>query len=215
MIIAAVPPAIVQIAARVRSQEQGVVLYHLRRAFDVHAGGMARHEELELAVVSRDLNTVKVRVLRSVVDGKPSDDAHIKQIEAQYEHPNAGDVIHRPFDPRYLSEYTYQVVDARKFRFSSLVHDTAHGDGTFSVDDTGNVISYRIAPSVLPKYTTSGTISFERSQVLPGIWQLTSELHEYHGRYAVFSGRATATITYDSYARYSDVSSAVLALQKS
>ena len=32
------PPAVVQIAQQVQRQEMGVVTYHLRHVFDVHAG---------------------------------------------------------------------------------------------------------------------------------------------------------------------------------
>ena len=207
------PPAIVQIAQRAQRQEQGVFLYHMRKLFDVHAGGRRRHEELELEVVSDATRTIKVRVLRSLVDGKASDAAALQKIEDQYEHPNPADVVHRPFDPAYLGEYTYQQLDAKTFKFTSAVRDSAHGDGTFSLDDDGDIVSYAFQPAVLPKYTTAGTVTAQRSEVLPGIWQLTRETDEYKGRFAFLSGGATVSITYDSYAQYPDAASAIAALK--
>jgi len=175
---------------------------------------MHRHDDLQLAVVSEDNHIVKVRVLSALVGGKMQDAARIRQIEDQYEHPKPGDVFHRPFDPAFLDEYTYQVVDARTYRFSSGVRDAGHGDGTFQLDDGGNVVSYVYTPNVMPQYATSGTVTDERTQVLPNLWQLTREVWTFHGHYAIFGGGATATITYDSFERYADLISAEAALDK-
>ena len=208
------PAAIAQIAQRAQRQEQGVVIYRMHRIFDVAAGPKHRHEDLELAVVSRDTLTVKIRVLHSTVDGNPSDSAALQKIEDQYEHPKAADVFHRPFDPQYLPEYTYQALNATTYQFTGVVRDSAHGDGTFTVDSDGNVVSYQYVPCALPQYSKSATIAYERSQVLPGTWEVTSERRHYTGRFAFVNGSATATMTYDSYARYPDVSSAEAALVK-
>jgi hypothetical protein len=211
--IAAAPPAVVQIAERFSHQERGVVGYRLHRVFDVHAGPMHRHDELDLAVVSQDGQTIKVRVLRAMSNGKEADDAGKAQLENQYEHPNPDDVFHRPFDPQYLSEYSYEAVDALTYRFTSTMRDGSHGDGTFSTDSAGDVVKYQYTPKVLPRYTTSGTVTYERAQVLPGYWFMTSENHEYRGHYAIFGGGATADITYDSFKRYPDAATAISALQ--
>lgn len=212
--IAEAPPAIVEIAQRTAHQETGVVLFRLHRVFDVHAGPMRRHDETELAVVSQDGRVVKVRVLRASEGGKTLDQERVAQIEEQYEHPKPNDVFHRPFDPAYLAEYTYQTVDSRTYRFASTLHDASHGNGTFSLDDDGNVVKYAYSPNVLPQYASSGTITYERAQVLPGLWAITRESHEYRGHYLFFGGGASAQIIYDSYARYSDPASALSALEK-
>lgn len=208
------PPAVVQIAQRARSQERGIVLYRLHRVFDVHAGPSRRHDELELAVVSQDDRVVRVRILRASTGGKSVDDAGRRQLENQYENPKPGDVFHRPFDPAYVNEYTYQAVDARTYRFTSILRDSSHGDGTFSLNDTGDVVKYVYTPNVLPQYAKSGTVTNDRSQVLPDSWHLTREAHEYRGRYFIFSGGATAVITCDSFEQFADVPSAVSALEK-
>lgn len=207
-----VPPAVAQIAQRVERQEQGIFLYRLHRVFDVHAGPMHRHDDLDLAVVVQDAAVVKVRVLRALTGGKPADGPAMQQIEQQYERPKSTDVFHRPFDPKYVNEYTFRPQDGGTYAFSSSLRDGSHGEGTFSLDRDGNVVKYVYTPYALPQYASSGTVVNERSQVLPGVWYLTREAHEYRGHYLIFGGGATAVITYNSFRRYADLNSALTAL---
>lgn len=212
--IAQAPPAVVEIAQRIPRQEAGVVLYRLRRVFDVHAGPMHRHDEMQLAVVTQDGRVVKVRVLEAFEGGNPLDAQRILQIENQYEHPKASDIFHRPFDPAYVQEYTFQSLDPTTYRFTSAVRDASHGDGTFRIDDAGNVVKYEYAPNVMPQYATSGTITYERSQVLAGLWEVRRETHEYRGHYLFFGGGASAVVVYDSFQKFDDLPSAMAALAK-
>lgn len=207
------PPAVVQIAQRTARQEQGAVVYRLHRVFDVHAGPMRRHDDLVLAVASQDGRAVKVRVLSDSIGGKTASAQDVSKIEDQYEHPKPGDIFRRPFEPAYLNEYTYEPVDAQTYRFNSTIHDSAHGNGTFTVDGQGNVVKYQYTPNVFPPYSSSGGVSVQRSQVLPDYWFLTREDYEFRGHYAIFSGGATAVVTYDSFKRYPDSASAIAALQ--
>src|SRR5579884_1500899 len=211
--IADAPAAVAQIAQRTAAQEKGFVTYRLHRVFDVHAGPRHRRDEWFLAVATQDGTIVKVRVLRASIGGSAADAAKTAEIENQYEHPKPDDVLHRPFDPRYVSEYSYQAADAQTYRFSSAMHDGSHGNGTFSVDANGNVVKYQYTPNVLPQYATSGTVTDDRGAVLQNYWSLTRESHEYRGHYLIFGGGATAVITYDQYKRYPDLNSAVSALQ--
>ena len=213
MPVAAAPPAVVQIAQRVQSQESGIVVYRLHRVFDVHAGPMRRHDELTLAIAAQDGNVVRVRVLQASVGGKTPDAAGLAQIESQYEHPKPEDLFHRPFDVRYLAEYSYREVDAQTYAFTSAVRDSSHGDGTFKLDPSGDVVQYSYAPNALPQYTNRGTVTNIRTQVLPGYWALTRESHEYSGHYAIFGGGATVLITFDDFRRCPDLASAFAALQ--
>jgi hypothetical protein len=211
--IADTAPAIAQIARNTKLQEQGVVVYRMRRVFDVHAGPMHRHDELTLAIASLNGLTVKVRVLRAITGGKVAGSAAVTQIENQYEHPKPDDVFHRPFDPHYLNEYAYQAIDARTYRFTSTMHDSSHGDGTFWIDNRESVVKYQYTPNALPPYATSGIVTDERAQVLADFWFLTREVYEYRGHYLIFGGGSTTAITYDSFKRYPNVASAISALQ--
>jgi hypothetical protein len=212
MLIAQVPPAVVAIAQRVHSQEQGAVTYRLRRVFDVHAGPMHRHDERTLEIASDGDTIVKVRVVQELIGGKAADAKQTAQLEDQYEHPNPGDVFHRPFDLRYMNEYTFETVDPQTYRFSSAVHDGSHGNGTFTVDSAGNVVKYEYTPYVLPQYTHSGTISDTRAQVLPNYWFVTQETQQYSGRYAIFGGGASVSITFDSFRRFANAGAAAASL---
>ena len=211
--IADVPPAVMQIAERAANQEKGIVTYRIHRIFDVHAGPRHRHDEYYLAVVSQDGRIVKAHALRIIQDNKPADAAASAQVENQYEHPKPGDLLDRPFDPRYVKDYSYQQVDAQTYKFASTVRDSSHGDGTFSLDANGDIVKYQYTPNVLPQYTTSGTVTDSRAQVLPTYWSLTREDYEYRGHFLLFGGGASAVITYDGYKRYSDLNAATAALQ--
>lgn len=206
------PPAIVQIAQHVQRQESGVVTYHLSRTFDAHVGPFRRHEELQLAIVSQDGTTIKVRVIRYQIGGGEQDANARAQVEAKYEHPNPQDVFHRPFDPRYLAEYTYDNPSAQTVHFTSIVRDSSHGDGSFSLGKDGNVTEMQYTPNVFPQYASSGTVTDDRSQVLPDYWSVTRELYHYGGHYAIFGGHADVDIEYTQFKRFPDIQSATAAL---
>lgn len=206
------PPAIVQIAQRVQSQEQGSVVYQLTRNFQVHAGPMHRTDQMEMLIASSDGKTVKARIVTDVIGGKAASAQTIAQTENQYEHPKPGDLFHRPFDPRYLNEYTYQQVDSVTWKFTTLVKSSGTGDGTFTLDSAGNVVKYQYSPAVLPQYTSRGTVSDVRSQVLPNYWAVTQETQQYGGHYAIFGGGANVMIDYTQYRHYPDIAAAVAAV---
>lgn len=206
------PPAIVQIAQHVQRRESGVVSYDLTRTFDAHVGPLRRHEELQLAIVSQDGTTVKVRVIRYQIGGRDQDANARAQIEEKYEHPNPQDVFHRPFDLRYLNEYTYDNANAQTVHFMSRIQDSSHADGSFTLDKDGNVVEVEYSPKVLPQYASAGTVTDDRAQVLPNYWSVTREVHHYRGHYAIFGGHADVDIEYSQFKRFADLQSATAAL---
>lgn len=210
--LADVPPAVIQIAKRAQSQETGILLYRLRRTFDVHAGPFARHDELELVEIVQDGVPVKVRVIRDLIGGKSAGADVFAKTTAQYEHPQPGDVFERPFDPKYAGDYTFAVVDPHTFRFSSSMHDSSHGSGTFTTNAAGDVVQFVYVPNVLPKYASSGTITDDRTQVLPDTWFAAHEVQNYRGRYGLFAGAATTLNQYDDFKRFQDVPAAIAAM---
>lgn len=206
------PPAIVRIAEQTRRSERGIVGYRLHRVFDVHAGPFGRHDEFELAVISVDGKTDSVRVLRYTIGGRQADDKARAALKSQYEHPNPQDLFARPFDSAYLAEYRFEQIDPRTFRFVPFTRDSRHGEGRFSVDADGNVVSMTYTPGVMPQHASSGSITIARAQVLPKYWMQTRETHEYRGRYAIFSGSATVSIEASGFTSFADVASARAAL---
>lgn len=209
---AAVPAIVTQVAQRTQQSERGVVGVRVHRVFDVHAGPYHRHDDLQFSAVEQNGAIVKVRIVTQTTNGKESDAATKAQTANRYEHPAPGDLLDRPFDPKYVNDYAYTIVDAHTVRFTSTIHDAAHGDGTFTFDNGDNVTSYEYAPNVFPQYTTSGTVTDQRAQVVSNYWALTQELYQYKGHYAIFGAGATATITYSNYASFSDLSTALSAL---
>jgi hypothetical protein len=212
LVAAAAPAIVMQAAQQTQRTERGVVGLRVHRVFDVHAGPYHRHDDLQFAAVEENGAIVKVRILTQSTGGKETDANTKAQTANRYEHPAYGDLLERPFDPRYVKDYSYEVADARTVRFKSLVRDAAHGDGTFTLDSDDNVTTYQYAPNVYPQYTTGGTVTDQRAQVLPNYWALTQELYQYKGHYAIFGGGATATITYGNYVHFESVSSALSAL---
>ncbi len=197
-----------QIAARFAESGKGVVGFDLHRTLDVHAAFRSRHEDLVLQGVSQDGTIVKVRIVSDTIDGKPASVADQDTIAAQYEHPKPGDAFAAPFDSRYLDAYQYQSRDPGAIAFSSSLHDSAHGNGSFSYDPAGNVLSYTYQPGALPPYATSGTITDQRAEVLPGFWTVTQETQQYKGSYGPFAGTGTVVIAYSNFRRFPDLQSA-------
>jgi hypothetical protein len=210
---AAAVPAIVAQAAQIAARaQQGIVGFRLHRAFDVHAGPFHRHDDMEFAGVYEDGRLIKVRILHQQIGGQETDDATKSKTEHGYEHPGPNDVFARPYDERHLNDYADDLLPDGTIRFRALVRDPAHGDGTFSVDAAGNVLTVHYTPCVMPPYAHAGTVDQRLAEVLPGYWTLTLEQHHYTGRYFVFSGEATATIDQSRFVRFSDEAAALQAL---
>jgi hypothetical protein len=206
------PPAVQRIAQQTQRREAGVVEYRLHRVFDVHAGPFHRHDDMELLVIAQNAQVVKVRVLHDTIGGREADASVRAQVVDSYEHPKPFDVFRRPYDLRYVADYAYVQVDPQTYRFTSLVHDAAHGDGTFQVSADDEVEKVEYTPNAFPPHASSGTVSEERAAVAPEFWFVTHELYQFGGRYGIFGAAATAQITYDAFKRYPDVRSAVAAM---
>jgi hypothetical protein len=208
----ALPAIVTQAARRTQLSERGVVGVRVHRVFDVHAGPYSRHDDMEFAAVYQDGVLLKMRIIYQRTGGKDTDSRTKAETEQKYEHPAPGDVFDRPYDTRFLNDYDYEVVDAHTVRFKTKIRDAGHGDGTFTVDNAFNVVSVQYTPAAMPKYAKSGTVTGQRSEVLPQYWSTTREVQEYRGRYAIFSGGATATITQGPFTRFPNAAAATAAL---
>jgi hypothetical protein len=199
-------------AQRYAETSRGIVGFSLHRTFDVHAGFSSRHEELVMDGIFEDGNVVKVRISLDTIDGKPVDTATRASVEKGYEHPLPTDVFNAPFDHRYLNAYQFQMAGPQQIAFSSTLSDAAHGNGTFSYDASGDVLSYTYQPNVLPPHASFGEVTDRRAQVLPGYWAVTQEVQQYHGSYGPFPGAGTVEITFSDFRRFSDLPSALRAI---
>ncbi|HEY8296597.1 MAG TPA: hypothetical protein VIG32_01050 [Candidatus Baltobacteraceae bacterium] len=206
-------PAVVVRAARIAARDhQGVVGYRIHRANSLHAGLYHRTDDVELAVVFENDRLVKVRVLRDATDGKPASDAAKAQLAATLEQGAPGQGFAVPFDARNFADYRFAVADASTVRFVSIERDARHGDGTFSVDPSGAVVTLSYTPDVLPKYATSALIVDQRAQVLPNFWATAHETQRYDGRYGPFRGSAVVSTDEGGFQRFPNTAAALAAL---
>ncbi len=206
------PPDLTRVAQRFAETSRGFVGFHLHRTLDVHAGFSSRHEDLVLDGIYVDGVIVKVRIASYTIDGKAAGAPAEATLKAAYEHPNPGDVFNVPFDSPYAEGYQYSSAGPQKLAFTSKVHDGAHGNGTFTYDAAGDVLSYTYQPNVLPPHATSGEITDRRAEVLPGYWAVTQESHEYGGSYGPFRGAGNVEIEYSGFRRFADLQSVLRSL---
>lgn len=185
----------------------------MHRIFDVRGALQHRHEDLVMNGVYDDGALVRVRVVSYAINGKPASAGEIAGVEQSWNHPRPSDVFASPFDPRNAGGYQYRSAGDGAIAFSSTVHDAGHGNGSFTYDARGNVISYTFVPNSLPPHATSGTIADRRSEVLPGYWASTEETQEYKGRYGPFAASGEIQITYSDFRRFSNLDAALSSLQ--
>ena len=159
------PPALTQVAQRYEVTSRGVVGFRMQKTFDVHAGFRRRREELALEGVYNDGAIVKVRVLNYTIDGKPASAADRSTLVQEWEHPRPGNAFAPPFDPRNFGAYSYRSAGAQTIAFSSTVNDRGHGNGSFTYDGAGNVVSLTYHPNVLPPHANFGR---NRGSARPG-----------------------------------------------
>ncbi len=206
------PPALTLVVQKFAETNRGIASFHLHRVFDVHAGPMKRHEELVLDGIYSDGAVVKVHVSSYTIDGKPADAATQATLVQAYEHPEPGAVFNLPFDQRYVAAYQYQNAAPQKIAFTSSLRDAAHGNGNFSFDASGHVLSYTYQPNVLPPHATFGEVTDRRSEVLPGYWAVVEETQQYKGSYGLFPGAGTVEVTFSDFHRFNDLQSALRSL---
>lgn len=209
------PPALAMVAQRFADTNRGVVSFHFHRVFDVHAGFSKRHEDLVMDGVYNDGQIAKVHVSSYTIDGKPADAATQATLEQSYEHPGPFALFDLPFDPRYVAAYQYQNAGPQKIAFTSNLRDAAHGNGSFSFDANGNVVSYTYQPNVLPPHASYGEVTDKRSEALPGYWAVVQETQQYKGNYGPFPGAGTVEITFSDFHRFTDLQSALRSLSGS
>jgi hypothetical protein len=209
------PPALALVAQRFADTSRGIVSFHLHRVFDVHAGFAKRHEDLVMDGVSSDGEIVKVHVSSYTIDGKAADAVTLSTLVQAYEHPAPGASFNPPFDPRYVAAYQYQSAGPQKIAFTSGLRDAAHGNGSFSFDASGDVLSYTYQPNVLPPHASFGEITDRRSEALPGYWAVVEETQQYRGSYGPFPGAGTVEVTFSDFRRFTDLPTALKSLPSS
>lgn len=203
-----VPPIVGQVAHQTAVDQHGVVTALYTKTFDVHAGPSSRQDRLVFTGIYVDGDLKRIRVMSYSVGGVNATSQQVSQVKAQYEHPKPTDVFRPPWDGRYLREYRYNVVNPTTVGFSSLVIDTAHGSGSFTIDAGKHVTAYQYTMSANWPHATNGTVSGQRAQVLPRYWAMTHEVQQYTGTYSLFKASATTDITQSSFHRFATLGDA-------
>ena len=203
-----VPPIVSQVAQQTAVDQRGVGTALYTRTFQVHAGVSARQDRLVFTgiYVNGDLKTIYV--LTDTLGSVNATPEQIDQVKTQYERPKPADVFHAPWDARYLRDYKYTMVNPTTIGFSSLVTDTAHGSGTFTIDGGKHVTGYQYTMSANWPHATNGTVSGQRAEVLPRYWAVTHEVQQYTGTYGPFKAAAITEIVQSSFRRFANVAAA-------
>lgn len=201
-----VPAIVTQVAHQTAQDQSGVASAQYTRAFDVHAGAGSRHDRMIFTAIYSNGDLVKVHITSDTLGGKNATPAQLAQTTSDYE--KGTDTFRPPWDLRYTGDYNYHIVNPTTIAFNSLVTDKAHGSGTFTIDAHNHVTAYQYKMSANYEYVTSGTVSGERAQVMPGYWAVTHEIQQFTGKYGLFPGAATTDITQASFRRFASVSDA-------
>ncbi|MBV8245831.1 MAG: hypothetical protein JOZ38_07920 [Candidatus Eremiobacteraeota bacterium] len=206
------PAVVSDIVQQTTRAESGVATAQYARTFDVHAGSAKRHDSLTFVGLYQNGDLVSVHITSDMLGGKSATPEQLAQAQSQYEHPQPADVFRAPWDARYTADYTYRVASATTIEFTSLVKDTAHGSGSFTIDAQNNVLTYQYTMSANWKYATLGTVSGQRAEVLPGYWATTHEVEQDTGRYGPVPGGATTDIVQSSFRKFANVTDAQRAM---
>jgi hypothetical protein len=206
---AGAPPALMQVAQQFAQTSRGIVAFRLRRTFDVRGGLSSRHEDLMMNAVYDDGSIVKVRVASYTINGRAAGAADVASVERSWDHPKAGDVFAAPFDARNFGAYQYQNGGPSTVDFTSSERDPGHGNGSFTYDAQGDVLSCTYQPNALPPHARWGEITDRRGEVLPGYWAVTEETQEYRGTYGPFAAAGTVEFTFSDFRRFADLASAL------
>ncbi|HEX3368836.1 MAG TPA: hypothetical protein VHS56_04595 [Candidatus Cybelea sp.] len=199
-------------AQRFAQTSRGIVAFRLHRVFDVHAGFSKRHEDLVLSGIYQDGRVVRVRVNSYTIDGRPVDMQQQAALAQEYQNPKPGETFAPPFDARNAGDYSYEEQAPGTIAFTSALRDAAHGNGTFTYDETNSVVAYTYQPNVLPPHATWGEIADRRAEVLPNYWTVTQETQNYKGSYGPFPGAGTVQIDFTGFRRFPNLRSALAAL---
>jgi len=169
-------------------------------------------EGVELAAVFEGDPVVDVRVKQQLQNGRETSAVKNEMLAGQIESMTGKDQFATPFDARHFPEYAYTPDGATRVRFVSRVRDASHGDGTFTVDGFGHVVSMTYTPDAFPRYATRGSVDVQRAQVLPNFWATIHQVQRYEGGYGFIRGGGTVELTQSGFRRFATRKAAIAAV---
>lgn len=205
-------PALVERAAQASAGDHsGFVSFRVEQTSHVDGGPIHRSIDVVIVAAYENDRPIRIRVLKYVDNGKEAAEPARLELESRLARSGEGFAV--PFDARHFAEYAYDPVDDRTVRFTSGLHDSRHGEGSFTVAAGAHVSELRYRPFVLPEHATSGVIEESRAEVLPGFWATTRSVQRYTGRYLLIRGSAEVTTMESQFARYSSRAQAEAAVR--
>ncbi len=199
---------------------KGIIGYESAFDTNMRGGPLHRSYHYRNAYLYNDERLVKARALYKDDNGHVADAAELnaetRKIESEQ---GSGKVFAVPFDARHFSEYRYEKgicagcsADEVAFKFTSLVQDEFHGNGSMTLDGRGHVMNLTYVPSVLPPHASKARVTIYRGAVLPDYWATVKSEGHYEGRYGFVRGSADMQSRNEHFHRFSSVDAAVAAL---
>ncbi len=218
------PPAVVRRAvSEYATQNRGNLAFTRHLTFTMRVGPMNKLVTNEVGILMRDGAYVKTKYYSGQTNGQADSDSDLRK---QEQHANdelaAGrGFFKRPIDPRYVEDYKFEATtcddcrhDSEAVRFTSLVRDAQHGDGTVVFDKTsGKTYSIDYDMNRAPDHASSGHAVETYGDATTGLWTCLKAEETYKGHLGFIGGAASLSYSYDHFRRFAQADAAVAAIE--
>jgi hypothetical protein len=221
----AVPSLVLRASIAFDTSMHGLVGMQRHFTTSLRAGPVAHDERSDSGQLLQDGRSVKIAYYRIVRDGRAFSPEEIKQRtdEANQDWAAGKIFFKEPYDPRYLSDYSFGPpqaqcaacpVGTQAVTFTSTIHDAQHGSGVMYVDTANaHVVKLTYTPYVLPPRASSGSVTETGGWALPDLWCVVRIDGTYRGQTFVIAGTGTFTGVFDHFRRFASRNSSEAALQ--
>jgi hypothetical protein len=215
------PPIVKRAVAEYAADHRGAIAMSRHLSFTMHVGPMGQDVTNEVGIFMHDGAYVKTKYYAGTENGKTDDDASLrKQEDKANEDIAAGKgFFKRPMDPRFTADYKFDESpcacwhDTEHVKFTSLVRDASHGDGTMIIDKaTARVQSIEYDMNKPPDHATSGHVIETYGEAIPGLWTCVKVEETYSGKVGFVGGNAHLAYTLDHFRRFAQTDAAVAAI---
>lgn len=209
---------LVKRAAEVYAREtRGIVGYRVVTENSLRAVIFNQDSRSEAKVVTRDGLPQQISIERFFVNGKENKERQkSEEAKTNEAYKKGHGYIKLPCDARFMDDYVFSPGEpgskapdgSQAILFSSKQHDEQHGSGRMLLDENLRLIELSISTNVLPQRVTSGSLTFERGQVAPGIIGIRLLRGNYEGVQGPIRGTFTTTQRYEDYRRFDSLEEA-------
>ena len=216
------PPQIVKRAvADYAANHRGNLAFSRHLTFAMQVGPLKKNVRNEIGILMRDGEYVKTKYYSAETNGKPDGDAALRREEQKANDDLAAGrgFFKRPIDPRFVDDYKFEVAacacgrEEEKVKFTSLVRDAQHGDGTMVIDkNTGHVQTIEYDMNKPPDHASNGHAVETYGEAISGLWTCTKVEETYDGRVGFVGGTASLSYTLDHFKRFAQSDAALAAI---